>query len=366
MKNSILILFYIALAISFQQVGAQGCVAVRNMSTGFNGLDSLESNSWQFSANYRYFHSYKHFVGTEEQTIRTDQGTNVINDDNSILFGTTYNLNSKWSFSAIVPILYIKRSSLYEHLGNTSGQRFTTHSQGVGDIRLMGYYNAINSSKGRLTLGLGTKLPTGDYNYQDYFTKKGTDGTNQLQLLPVDQSIQPGDGGLGLVTEINGTIKLTRNAFLYGNGLYLFNPRNTNGTVKGTSEFSSVDQYFGRLGGQVVIKDFSFGFGGRIEGIPAYDLIGGSEGFRRPGYIISAEPSIYYSFGQHTIGANVPVALVRNRTQSVLDRQKEIQTGIATHGDAAFADYLISITYSYRLSAIKPAIASKKQLNVFK
>lgn len=152
MKNSILILFYITLVISFQQVGAQGCVAVRNMSTGFNGLDSLESNSWQFSANYRYFHSYKHFVGKEEQTIRTDQGTNVINDDNSILFGTTYNLNSKWSFSAIVPILYIKRSSLYEHLGNTSGQRFTTHSQGVGDIRLMGYYNAINSSKGRLTL----------------------------------------------------------------------------------------------------------------------------------------------------------------------------------------------------------------------
>ncbi len=366
MKNYTILFFAIILIFSSQFASAQGCVAVRNMSTTLNGLDSLESKSWQFSANYRYFHSYKHFVGTDEQTQRVEQGTNVINDDNSILFGATYNLNSKWSFSTIIPILYITRSSLYEHLGNTSGQRFSTHSQGLGDIRLMGYYNAISTAKGRLTLGLGTKLPTGNYNYQDYFHKLASDGTPQLQLLPVDQSIQPGDGGLGIVTEFSGTLRLTNKAFLYGNGLYLFNPRNTNGTIKNGVEYSCVDQYFGRIGAQMVIHKLAIGLGGRIEGIPAYDAIGKSEGFRRPGYIISAEPSVFYSFGQHTVGANVPIAIVRNRTQSVLDRQKEIQTGIPTHGDAAFADYLVSITYSYRLSGNKTVVASKELLNVFK
>ncbi len=365
MKNFTYILLLL-FSISFLQLHAQGCVAVRNMSSASTGLDSMQNNSWQFSANYRYFHSYKHFVGTDEQTQRVDQGTNVINDDNSILFGTTYTLTTKWSFSAIVPVLYITRSSLYEHLGNTSGQRFTTHSQGLGDIRLMGYYTAISSTKVRLLVGMGTKLPTGDYNYQDNFHKKAVDGTTQLQMQSVDQSIQPGDGGLGLVTEINGTIKLNHNTFLYGNGLYLFNPRNTNGTLKNGLEYSVVDQYFGRLGGQLVIKNFSFGLGGRIEGIPTYDAFGKSEGFRRPGYIISAEPSVFYSVGNHTFGANVPIAIVRNRTQSVLDRQKEIQTGVPTHGDAAFADYLVSITYSYRLPSFKTAVASKDQLNVFK
>ena len=99
---------------------AQGCVAVRNMSSWAPTGDSLNNNSWQFSLNYRYFRSYKHFRGSHEETNRVAEGSEVINKDNSFLFGLSYTLNNRWTVSAVVPYLSIDRSSLYEHYGNTT------------------------------------------------------------------------------------------------------------------------------------------------------------------------------------------------------------------------------------------------------
>ncbi len=72
---------------------------------------------------------------------------------------------------------------------------------------------------------------------------------------------------------------------------------------------------------------------GRREGIPAKDIIGKEDGFRRPGYIVSAEPGLVYMPGKTTIGLTMPVARVRDRIRSVYD----IKTG--RYGDAAFADF---------------------------
>jgi hypothetical protein len=110
------------------------------------------------------------------------------------------------------------------------------------------------------------------------------------------------------------------------------------------------DQFFARLGAQYQHGSFVFAVGGRIEGIPARDLIGKSDGFRRPGYIISGEPSIFYMKGNHVVGLNVPIAIVRNRTKNTIDTEQTIQTGTDKHGDAAFADYLVSVTYAFRLT----------------
>ena len=43
---------------------------------------------------------------------------------------------------------------------------------------------------------------------------------------------------------------------------------------------------------------------------------------------------------------NVPVALYRNRTQSVSDKERTALTGEWVQGDAAFADYLINFSIS--------------------
>lgn len=76
-------------------------------------------------------------------------------------------------------------------------------------------------------------------------------------------------------------------------------------------------------------------------------MIGKSEGFRRPGYIVSIEPSLSYNKKALNFNLNLPIALYRNRTQSYSDKQKTQQTGVYTIGDAAFADYLTNIVVSY-------------------
>ncbi len=343
-------------------VQAQGCVAVKNMSSpGLNFGDAANNGGWQFTMNYRYFRSYKHFRGSHEEAERVENGTQVINNDNSVNLGINYAFNSRWSAFLAIPFMYIDRSSLYEHNGNNGG-RFHTQSQGLGDIRATAYYNTMpENHHGHLIAGFGVKLPTGKYNYKDYFHKG-----EGLSLLPVDQSIQPGDGGFGIITEIDASRHLVGKLSGYVNAMYMFNPRNTNGTLRRatpytkftgeeiplSNELSVADQYFWRLGALFSFNSVQAGIGARMEGIPSEDILGKSDGFRRPGYILSAEPSVYYSTGAHTFGVNFPVALARNRTRNTTDKIQGINpnTGEAAHGDAAFADWLLSISYSYRLA----------------
>jgi hypothetical protein len=254
------------------------------------------------------------------------------------------------------------RSSLYEHGGNAMGQsgRHKTRSFGLGDIRVAGYYwllDPAKSMKGNIQLGLGLKLATGDYNYQDFFIK--ADGTRVLG--PVDQSIQLGDGGTGFTTEINGYYNFTHHIGVYGNFYYLINPREQNGTstarggtnsstniAYNTTTMSVPDQVMGRLGANFNFNRFGASAGLRVEGIPSKDLVGGNGGFRRPGYVVSIEPGVSYAFKKAIVFATVPVAIERNRTQSNADKLRTAATGVYAHGDAAFADYLVSIGASFK------------------
>jgi hypothetical protein len=359
-------------------VKAQGCVAVKNMGSCPLSYDSTSSRGLQLSVNYRFFRSYKHFVGKEEQAERVEKGTQVINNDNSVNVAINYSLSSRLSAALIVPYIWIDRSSMYEHLGNTSGQRFHTQSQGVGDIRIIGYYNAIPARKKiGLNVGLGVKLPTGKYDATDLFHKntapQGEPVVVGLVEGVVDQSIQPGDGGTGAIIEYDLSINPKDKWGAYVSGMYMFNPRNTNGVKRSNSlqktqagadiplsnEFSVTDQYMVRAGARFSTHRLQAFLGGRMECIPSKDLIGESDGFRRPGYIVSLEPSVFYTTGKHTIGFNLPVAVERNRTRSQIDiargmREVTLDDGSKgmepVHGDAAFADWLVSITYAYRLS----------------
>lgn len=351
MKRIYTILFILA-CVQFN-AQAQGCIAIKNISSGVSSLEN-SPKTWQFSANYRYFRSFRHFSGTTENPDRVTNNTEVINNDNSVIFGATYTINNRWTVAAALPFVYIDRSSLYEH---DRINRHHTNSQGLGDIRLMGYYTSkMFSGKSSMVWGVGLKLPSGNYNYKDNFYT-----TNGVESRPVDQSIQPGDGGLGVITEANFMHHASENLMIYLNGLYMFNARNTNGTrtyretlspiLANEAIMSVADQYLLRAGVQYAIKGkLALSLGGRVEGIPVRDAIGKSDGFRRPGYILSVEPGITYSVKSHIFNVTVPYALIRDRRQSVTDRETEIATGNPRHGDAAFADYLLSVTYAYRLS----------------
>jgi hypothetical protein len=86
-----------------------------------------------------------------------------------------------------------------------------------------------------------------------------------------------------------------------------------------------------------------------VEGVPVKDAFGKSDGFRRPGFIVSIEPGVTYKIKQkHEVNVSVPAALYRNRLQSLTDKETQALTGNPRHGDAAFADYLLLITYAYK------------------
>ena len=336
---------------------AQGCVAIK----GTAGICSKPSDAkgWELNLNERYFKSYKHFVGTEEQKQRVDSGTNVINHAYELDITATRTINLRWSLAITVPIMSFKRSSLYEH--NGSG-RHSTSSFGIGDVRFSAYrwmFDPKTSHKGNVQLGAGIKLATGNYNYQDYFYTKVQDS---MILGPVDQSIQPGDGGTGITFEVNSFYNFSHKLGVYGSFFYLANPREVNGTstARGGTVSSSAKKYntdvmsvpdlfMTRAGVSYMVKQFNFAGGVRVEGLPSKDIIGGSKGFRRPGYIVSAEPSITYVAKKVSFNLAVPFALKRDRTQSDADNRQTIDTGTHKQGDAAFADYLISAGVTFKL-----------------
>jgi hypothetical protein len=356
----------------YHSASAQGCVAIRSnggtctmMGYHPDGTHAVQQNpGWTLALNTRYFKSYKHFVGTKEQHERVEQGTEVINHSSATEIGLTRHLSSRWSVALYVPVINNIRSSMYEHYGNTSknpNARRDTRSFGLGDIRLAAYAWVVDPAtmpKGNVQIGAGLKLPTGDYRVQDYFWKN--DSTKILG--PVDQSIQLGDGGTGLSLEANTYLNLSKSASLYANGFYLFNPREQNGVstarggvpsaqqiAYGMEVMSVPDQFMARLGAAFTLNRLSLSGGLRIEGVPAKDAFGGSNGFRRPGFVVSAEPVAAYRTGRAQVYLSVPVAIERNRIQSVPDQIRSEKTGAYYKGDAAFADYSVNIGVAFSL-----------------
>lgn len=351
------------------QVSAQGCVAIRGTGNAcmLSHADSSDHQQWILTTSARYFKSFRHYSGAEENKERLKQHTEVINHTASLDINLVRILNDRWSIMVNVPVISNARSSLYEHglINGTNkfNERHSTHSFGIGDMRIAAYrwlFNPKKSTRGNIQLGLGLKLPTGDYDYQDYWYNVGPDGGKELRT--VDQSIQLGDGGTGFTVEANMYYNLTHNFGVYGNLYYLSNPREQNGVrtyretltprLANEAIMSVPDQYMARGGVSYAVNSIAHGLtvgvGARLEGIPVHDVVGGSGDFRRPGYIWSIEPSLNYSARKFSFFVSVPVVLSRNRTQSVTDKENSLRTGTYVRGDAAFADYSVNAGVAFK------------------
>ena len=301
----------------------------------------LGQGSWQVSVGYRHQLSHRHFVGAVEQKQRDAENSEVVNNINLFDFGVTYAFNQRYNVTLSVPVFFASRY----------GQRTptqVTHAAGIGDMSIVGHMWLVRppaENKQNVSFGLGIKIPTG---------KPGAIDTVNTPTGPltraVDQSIQPGDGGVGLITDVQA-FKVVGRTTLFGTAVYLFNPRNTNGVQTGRgrpseSIMSVADQYLVRLGAVLPfpkVRGLSFSISARGEGVPARDILGDSDGFRRPGYAIAVEPGFIFSRGKDVWSFSLPVAVRRNRIRSVPDIIDN------RHGDAAFADYVLLFGYSRRL-----------------
>jgi copper chaperone CopZ len=183
---------------------------------------------------------------------------------------------------------------------------------------------------------------------------------NNNQLRYVDQSVQPGDGGWGITTDVQAFRRMKR-FLLFASGSYLINPRNKNDTPSlsvarlapgATPSASSAnklvnsvpDQYLVRVGTSVGVGHGLAGsIAWRTEGMPRYDLIGRSDGFRRPGLEMFIEPGLSYTVGRSTWSLNVPLGFYRNR-------KPDAYTGLL--GDATFPKFILLAGYSMRFGGL--------------
>lgn len=359
------IIFYTA-----SSLYAQGCVAIRNMGcsnstiTGNNQSGIAMQGDWVVSLGYRYFKSFRHFRGDTEETHRVEEGTEVINYFHSIDVGVSYGITDRLTITAILPINFNNRSSMYEHYGNSveanpNRERFTTRSAGISDLRVSGSYWLVDPAKmpmGNLAVGIGIKAPTGNSNVLGEFHKLDENGDPYTIMRPVDQSIQLGDQGWGASLEVQGYQFLGGNFSLFYNGFYMSNPRNTTSTLRNIgldpedpySYLSTADQYSARIGVfYTPSSKFAFSVGSRLEGIPATDIIGGSDGFRRPGHVVSLEPGFSFLNKNYALNFNMPLAIYRNRIPNTSDKIR------GRHGDAAFSDYVINVSVTYLIANAK-------------
>jgi hypothetical protein len=294
------------------------------------------------SLGYRFQPSSRHYVGTVEQKHREELGNQIQNTYHLFDISVSRQVSRRWSVNASLPLLLADRNQLYVPRGDF-------RVAGLGDATVGGrawIFRPPTEMGGNIGIGMSLKLPTGLYNA----TGLAMDRTGNLIVATADQSIQGGDGGTGFALDVQAYRPAYFNSMLYFSGTYLFNPRNTNGvstfrTRPGEEVMSVADQYLFRGGVSRAlpkVRGLVATFGGRIEGVPARDAIGQSEGFRRPGYAVSIDPGFMYSRGSYIFNCNVPVAVVRNRTRSVTDYRNNV------HGDAAFADYALILGVTRR------------------
>jgi len=325
---------------------------------GVQGGGYPAAGTWQVSFGWRNQTSDKHYVGSEYQENRTNEGSEVINHVNLADLTVRYQATTRIELSLGVPYFMGTRSQALRNASRAIIERYQTQARGVGDVFFTGRRWMLDPDKhggGNVLLGLGVKIPSGENNVVDTFRvfspTPPPNGTVSNAVRTVDQSIQPGDGGFGVLADMSAFKSLANGkASLYMNAAYLSNPGGTSGvqtyrTAKGEEVMSIADQYSVRGGISVAVPkvtNLSFSAGVRWEGVPVHDLIGPSEGFRRPGYAVGIEPALMYVRGKNAISLGVPFAVYRNRLVSVADEAN------GTHGDAAFADYLILVGYSRR------------------
>jgi hypothetical protein len=329
---------------------------------------NLGKGKWQATFGYRHFRSFRHFVGSVEQNAenaakgtaeRDRASTNVINHVHQPSFGVSYGVTDRFSVSADLPYFHAHRRSPGPPTGRNP--TFVTAASGIGDLTMTGRYWLADPrhSHQNVSMGLGIKLPTGNDRAEDDFLLRVENGVRITERRPVDQSIQPGDGGYGFVPEMQA-FKAFGRFVAFASGAYLVNPREANdfnrsgpnGSIDTSGAenhlLSVADQYAARVGVATAVKKVGLNLGLRWEGTRGSDLIGGDRGRRRPGYTLGIDPGVSYSWKGYSVSLNVPYAIRRVRNQNYADKLESQESGHFENGDAAFADYAILVGFSRR------------------
>ena len=329
---------------------AQGCILLRQTAPlfGTTGAIDQEVGTWTITLTGRASIANKHYNGTERQIQREIEQTYVVNRQNSMTATVGYQLTPRISLTAGVPFVEASWGIPSPRSGGPA-TRANENARGLGDIttlaRVTMFNPATTTRSWNVIFGGGVKMPTGNNAATDVFPDGN--GNNNLERY-VDISVHPGDGGWGIIMDFQGYKQLGR-VTAFGSSTWLANPRDTGTASRGNlvttttpSNINTVsDQFVFRAGASVPITShITASVAWRAEGVPRYDLIGDSHGFRRPGVEMYWEPGVTVTSGRHSMSFNFPVGYYFNRFPNPY-------TG--NPGDSTFPEYVSIATYSLRL-----------------
>jgi hypothetical protein len=302
----------------------------------------FKAGEWQVGVAYRHLGADQWFVGTELNEPAAPFGKPLLLDINSLDFSVAYAVTDRATLTLTLPFSHGTHSRFY-----ADQVRHEVKGFGLGDISLVGsawLLDPETHQNGNISLGFGIKAPSGDNEVSDDFFN--ADGT--VVQRPVDQSIQLGDGGWGMLLQAQAYRRVFARANAYLFGSYLLSPRKITDVpspLPGVT-LSVPDVYTARGGLAYALwpmQGVSVSLGGRLDGIPLRDLIGGGDaGFRRPGFILYLDPGMAVQRGRDEFTLSLPIRIRQDFRQSLIDREKNFRGG----GD--LADFLLFAGYTHR------------------
>jgi hypothetical protein len=335
---------------------AQGCIVARSPEQILPGIDQnglptgqggfLQPGHFQLTIGERHQFSFQHFVGDVYQVRRAQLHNQVENRINIVTADLMYQWTPRISFEINAPFLFASRK--------TQNSPIKYQASGLGDVIVAANTWMLNPKKpyrGNASVGIGLLMPTGNDDVQN-----ATNTSNGSTVTaPVDYSIQPGNGGYGMLLQWQGFRAIGNHLIFYTDGDYIASQGGTNGIARGATQSTTTplnnfvarsDQYLLEAGVSIPIEQvrgLAIVFGARDEGVPARNLFpNDNDGFRRPGFAVSAGPGVQYGRNSNILSASVFKAIHRDRTTSVPDEV------YGAHGDAAFAQYVWLASYTHR------------------
>lgn len=301
----------------------------------------MQARHWEVGAAFRRLSANQWFVGSAVRESAAPFGQPLLLNIYSLDATLTYGVTDRLSLTLTVPFSRGTHSRFY-----ADGQRHAVEAAGLGDISGIANFwlrRPSTASSGNIALGLGLKTASGNNGVIDNFFLAGGSVTKS----PVDQSIQLGDGGVGIIFQLQAYRKLAGAAFGYAYGWYLLTPREKTSVASPLAgvPLSVPDVYSVRSGISAALwprHGISVSLGPRLDGIPLRDFAGGSSGFRRPGYSLYVDPGVVVTAGRSTWSVNVPLRVHQDFQRSLAD----IERGSAGGGD--LARYLVLIGYTVR------------------
>jgi hypothetical protein len=329
------------------RASAQGCEPIRfstPVSLGGAGEAYQREREWRITLGYRRLYSNEWFVGTESAAARGPGGQSPVLNINTVIADVSFAPNARIQLHLGIPYSRGSSTSIWpDRLSHTQSV------SGIGDISAVAeawLLSPTTHSNGNLSLGLGFKAPTGSHSASSFVYTPAA-----AIPYPADQTVQPGDGGWGIIVQGQGFQKLTERLYGYAFGSYMASPK-AHGDVQfrpGSGVYWSVpDIYSARVGAAFSVlpdQGLTMSLGGRMDGIPLRDVFGGGDDdtIKRTSRVMFVDPGVSLTRGKHNITVSAPWRVSVDRFKSLYEQKNNTLNG------GGFAKHLIFASYSLRI-----------------